>query len=62
MAELEYENKGGKLLVKSKVTKIASEIVKSNSKSLCGEVKEKPEGTSHGNVEIELEGGTLEIK
>jgi hypothetical protein len=62
MSELEYENKSGKLLVKSKVTKIASEIKESNSTSLCGTAGEKKEGTYSGNVETELEGGTIEVK
>jgi hypothetical protein len=60
--ELEVGNNSGKLLVGNKITKIADEITESNSKSLCGEVGEKKEGTYTGDYEIELEGGTLEVK
>lgn len=60
--ELEVGNDSGKLLVGNKIMKIADEITESNSKSLCGEVGEKKEGTYTGDYEIELEGGTLEVK
>jgi hypothetical protein len=63
MTELEYENKSGSLLVKSKVTKIKSKITESNSTSLCGKEGETVEtGVYEGNVLTELEGGTIEVK
>jgi hypothetical protein len=62
MTELNYENKSGKLLFVSKVTKIASEITESNNESLCGKVGELKEGTYTGSVEAEVEGGTIEVK
>lgn len=64
--EIEYTNKEkggqGTLEAKNKITKIASEVVKSNSNSLCGAVGEKSTtGTYTGNDEVELEGGTIGV-
>jgi hypothetical protein len=64
--EIEYANKekGGKgtLEAKIKITKIASEVIKSNNSSLCGTVGEKSTtGTYTGNDEVELEGGTVGV-
>lgn len=62
--EIEYENNTtSTIVVKSKVTKIASEIKESNSTSLCGTAGEKStSGTLTGNVEISLPGGTIQVK
>ena len=61
--EGEYVNKSGKLEVKQKLTKIASKVLKSSSESLCGKTgAESGTGTYEGNIEIELEGGTIEVK
>jgi len=63
--ELEFNNKGKKVELVSKVTKITSKITKSNSKSLCGEVNEESKvGTYEGTDEVELNGGTgtIEVK
>jgi hypothetical protein len=57
-----YINKSGKIEIEMKVTKLADEVTESNSKALCGEAGEKKEGTYTGDVELELEGGTLEVK
>ena len=62
-SEGEYVNKSGKLEVKQKLTKIASKVLKSNSESLCGKTgAESGTGTYEGNIEIEIEGGTIEVK
>jgi hypothetical protein len=60
--EIEYVNKAGKVEEKNKVKGIASEITESNSSSLCGTVGEKLTGEHTGNIEVELEGGTIEVK
>jgi hypothetical protein len=60
--EIEYVNKAGKVEEKNKVKGIASEITESNSTSLCGTVGEKLTGEHTGNIEVELEGGTIEVK
>jgi hypothetical protein len=61
-AELEYVNKSGKIEVRNKITNIENEVTESSSESLCGRVGEKSFGTYEGNYEIELEGGTIEVK
>lgn len=61
-SEVEIENKAGKLITKTKLTKIAYQVTEAKS-SLCGTVGEKgTNGTFEGNNEVELEGGTLEVK
>jgi hypothetical protein len=60
--EIEYVNKSGKIEEKNKVKGIASEITESNSSSLCGTVGEKLTGEYTGNDEVELVGGTIEVK
>jgi hypothetical protein len=61
--EVEYENDGAtEVLVKLKVTKIVTDIVKSNSTSLCGkEGEEVTDGTLAGNMEIGLSNGSIQI-
>jgi hypothetical protein len=61
--EIEYENDGAsEILVKSKVTKIVTDVVKSNSTSLCGkEGEEVTTGTYSGNVVTGLSNGNLQI-
>jgi hypothetical protein len=60
--ELEYVNKSGKLEVRNKITNIENEVTESSSESLCGKVGEKKLGTYEGSYEVELEGGTIEVK
>jgi hypothetical protein len=61
--EVGYENKSGKLLVNNKVKGMVSEITESNSTGLCGKVGEKnTAGTYTGSMEVEVEGGTIEVK
>ncbi|MGA8354711.1 MAG: hypothetical protein WB698_11135 [Solirubrobacteraceae bacterium] len=63
LSGLKYNNKTGKVEVEAKVTGIASEIVESGSSLFCGTVGEKnTKGTYTGNSEVELEGGTIEVK
>ncbi len=54
---------GGKVEIEAKVTGISSTIVESNSSFFCGSTGEKSStGTYNGNSEVELEGGTIEVK
>lgn len=61
--ELEYINKSGKIEIKEKITKVAYEVEESNSATLCGKAGEKgTAGTLSSDSEVELEGGTIEVK
>lgn len=61
--EITYVQKGKNLELEFKVTKIESEITKSNSSLFCGTVGEKStKGTYEGNDELELNGGSGTIK
>lgn len=60
--ELAYENKSGKLVIKSKLTGIGYEVTESTEPVFCGTVGEKgTTGTFKGNDEVEMEGGTIEV-
>jgi hypothetical protein len=61
--EIEYVNKAGKIEIKEAITKVESEVVESSSELSCGKVGEKnTSGTLSGSSELELEGGTIEVK
>jgi hypothetical protein len=61
--EITWVNKAGKIEEKNTITNIEYEVTESNTSSLCGTVGEKgTKGSYSGNDEIELEGGTIEIK
>lgn len=60
--EVEYENKSGKLVVKNDLSDISYEVTESNVPKLCGSAGEKfTSGTFTGELEVELEGGTMGV-
>lgn len=61
--EVEYENKSGLVVVKSRVGGIAYEVTESDNTNLCGTVGQKgTNGRFEGSEELELVGGTMEVK
>lgn len=60
--EVEYENNGGKISEKSKLTGIESEVTESNEPAKCGKVGEQySAGTFKGGQEVELVEGAIEV-
>ena len=60
--ELEYINKSGKLEEKYKITGLHYAVLNEESSVCLTGTEEGTEGTFSGNYEVELPGGTIEVK